>query len=334
MGARLPDGRYMDDRGKVHRNYNDAKAEAKTLRARANTEQLLARAQEQYQVANDQAARDQRNKGLLGWIPGAGWAYDRSLEQQLNDKAYAAEAVRARQGQMEIYRQRMGEGGSLPTYAPEPSTEVLSALSSEDVSRGGRTWQAHVSPASQARESEARRMHQQYASKEYWSTEEGKALQALAMQDKVPSKDLSSFYQAQRAVGGANVDEVIAAQGYTGDMAEWARRHPDLALREYIKDHPSGYSNDPQLGALPVNYEENVSSWEKEGKQFDQGVMQFRDLKKYPMAGSTEVTVTAPSAGPNNDANRQQLQGVQPVGQQAAAGRGNPWVRVYRNGGN
>jgi len=99
---------------------------------------------------------------------------------------------------------------------------------------------AYGDPAARARESEQRRMMQQYASKEYWNTEQGKAMKDLALQDKYKGDNLAGYYAAQRALGEGSIDEIIQGMGYTGAMAEWARANKGMALREYMKKFPAG----------------------------------------------------------------------------------------------
>lgn len=105
---------------------------------------------------------------------------------------------------------------------------------------------AYGDPAERARESEMRRMMQQYASKEYWATEEGKAKRDLALQDRYEGKDLAGYYGAQKAVGIGGFDEVIsgleqrdARYAKGGDLRAWAEANKDLALREYLKQFPA-----------------------------------------------------------------------------------------------
>ncbi len=99
---------------------------------------------------------------------------------------------------------------------------------------------AYGDPAARARESEQRRMMQQYASKEYWNTEQGKAMKDLALQSEYKGDNLADYYAAQRAVGEGSIDEIIQGMGYTGAMADWARANKGMALREYLKRFPGG----------------------------------------------------------------------------------------------
>lgn len=103
-------------------------------------------------------------------------------------------------------------------------------------------------PAARAREAEQRRMMQQYASKEYWDTEQGKAMLSLGQQMSAP-KDakLADYYGAQRAVGIGSMGEILEGLASVddrykegGDLRKWAEANQGLALREYNKRFPGG----------------------------------------------------------------------------------------------
>jgi hypothetical protein len=128
----------------------------------------------------------------------------------------------------------IGAGKVEPDRKPEPPAPGLAPPD------------AYGDPAERARESEMRRMMQQYASKEYWATEEGKAKRDLALQDRYEGKDLAGYYGAQKAVGIGGFDEVIsgleqrdARYAKGGDLRAWAEANKDLALREYLKQFPA-----------------------------------------------------------------------------------------------
>jgi hypothetical protein len=91
-------------------------------------------------------------------------------------------------------------------------------------------------------------MMQQYASKEYWDTEQGKAMMALGQQQTAP-KDakLADYYTAQRAVGIGSMGEILEGLASVddrykegGDLRKWAEANQGLALREYNKRFPGG----------------------------------------------------------------------------------------------
>lgn len=102
--------------------------------------------------------------------------------------------------------------------------------------------------AARARESEQRRMMQQYASKEYWDTEQGKAMLSLGQQMSAPQDaKLADYYGAQRAVGIGSMDEILSGLASVddrykegGDLRQWAQANQGLALREYNKRFPGG----------------------------------------------------------------------------------------------
>ena len=81
-------------------------------------------------------------------------------------------------------------------------------------------------------------MRQQYApGADIWSTDEGKAILNAAKTNRYGGKasGLAEFNTQQRQAGiGAN-PEIIEALGYEGNMAEWAKANPALAMREYNK---------------------------------------------------------------------------------------------------
>lgn len=338
MGAKLSDGRYRGDNGKIYRNYNDALAESRTRQNRATQEALLDQSRRYYQDANDQAYRDQRNKNWFGWIPGAGWAYDRSLERSLNDKAAAAEAIRAREGQLAIYKAAMGEGAAPPTIDRIPGAPALPPAPASGPGPGQSAPVAYGDPAARAREAEQRRMMQQYASKEYWDTEQGKAMKDLAMQDRYEGKDLAKFYQAQQAVGTGSIGEIVSAMGYTGDMEKWARANKDLALREYLKKNPKGFSNDPSMGALPKGYENNLATYEAHGApQISVDQLMQGQVEQARQEGFSDEQILAQLKAPQmglpignkpgaiavvNNEKMQQLQSVVPQAAATGAGEG------------
>ena len=244
MGYKLPDGRYVDDRGKIHKNYNDALAESRT-RERFELERDMMRKSNQHLagVKNDQLVTA-REKRYLGWIPGLGAGYDRRLEQLANDEEYARTALNARVSQMGSTQARMGLISVPPNVEAPPDPEQ--ETTAPEVAPGLTRPDTYGDPAERARESEMRRMMQQYASKEYWATEEGKAKRDLALQDRYEGKDLAGYYGAQKAVGIGGFDEVIsgleqrdARYAKGGDLRAWAEANKDLALREYLKQFPA-----------------------------------------------------------------------------------------------
>lgn len=102
----------------------------------------------------------------------------------------------------------------------------------------------NLSDDSNSRDSALTSMQQQYApGADIWSTDEGKAILEAAKTNSYggDAAGLAQFNTQQRQAGiGAN-DEIIDALGYTGDMAEWAKANPSLAMREYNKKFGNSY---------------------------------------------------------------------------------------------
>jgi hypothetical protein len=138
-------------------------------------------------------------------------------------------------------------GANWPVGVPKPGT-VADPATWPSGAPGQGAPVAYGDPAARARESEQRRMMQQYASKEYWDTEQGKAMLSLAQQSSAP-KDakLADYYEAQRGVGIGSMNEILEGlasvdQRYAegGDLRKWAEANQGLALREYNKRFPGG----------------------------------------------------------------------------------------------
>jgi len=96
----------------------------------------------------------------------------------------------------------------------------------------------NLSDDSNSRNSALTSMQQQYApGADIWSTDEGKRILEAAKTNSYggEASGLAEFNTQQRQAGiGAN-DEIIEALGYEGNMAEWAKANPALAMREYNK---------------------------------------------------------------------------------------------------
>ena len=90
-------------------------------------------------------------------------------------------------------------------------------------------------------------MQQQYApGADIWSTDEGKGILEAAKTNSYggEASGLAEFNTQQRQAGiGAN-DEIIEALGYEGNMAEWAKANPALAMREYNKKFGNSYEGE------------------------------------------------------------------------------------------
>ena len=138
-------------------------------------------------------------------------------------------------------------GANWPAGVPKPGTAV-DPSTWQSASPGLGAPVAYGDPAARARESEQRRMMQQYASKEYWDTEQGKAMLDLGQQSSAPEgTKLADYYEAQRGVGIGAMDEILEGlasvdQRYAagGDLRKWAEANQALALREYNKRFPAG----------------------------------------------------------------------------------------------
>ena len=98
-----------------------------------------------------------------------------------------------------------------------------------------------------SRDSALTSMRQQYApGADIWSTDEGKAILEAAKTNTYggEASGLAEFNTQQRQAGiGAN-DEIIEALGYEGNMAEWAKANPALAMREYNKKFGNSYEGE------------------------------------------------------------------------------------------
>ena len=98
-----------------------------------------------------------------------------------------------------------------------------------------------------SRDSALTSMRQQYApGADIWSTDEGKAILEAAKTNTYggEASGLAEFNTQQRQAGiGAN-DEIIEALGYEGNMAEWAKAYPALAMREYNKKFGNSYEGE------------------------------------------------------------------------------------------
>lgn len=174
-------------------------------------------------------------------------------------------------------------------------------------------------PAERARESEKRRMMQQYASKEYWEGETGKAMLALGNQSRYTGQDLPGFYKAQDAVGIGSFDEVMGGLAQLdnrykegGDLRKWAEANKALALREYMKRYPQGRSTEPSLGNIELAMKEGRFA-APEGSPDPLG--NGSELK----TGVAPEIVMGPPPGLNAELNRVQTAAIQAVVPQSVA---------------
>ena len=241
MGYKLPDGRYVDERGKVHRNYNDALAESRTRQARQQQETFLKRSLNQYSTANEDLYGQQQLKSTLGWIPGLGQAIDRRMEGFAQRKEDANAAISGHSGQLGIYQRRMGEltpsivqgvdtgggGGETPPAPlrlPPPITSPNTTFQNAD--------------------DEYNRLKAQFGGTT--------GVSQLAGMTSLPTgftptggkqaAGLKDYYAAQQEVGERNIGEIIGGLEYQkgSPMEKWAKANPMLAMREYNKKFPAG----------------------------------------------------------------------------------------------
>lgn len=79
------------------------------------------------------------------------------------------------------------------------------------------------------------------------------AMEEAAMLQRAPTTmPLADYYRAQSATGRANMDQIVSAMGYTGDMEKWARANPMLAQRAYAGQFQGGVPTQGAPGAQPV----------------------------------------------------------------------------------
>ena len=173
----------------------------------------------------DRSEQMRQARGILTGTPAQTWPEQAA---KADPRSWMQAPASDGQGWQGIFGLSVAPAAQAEAATPAPTAPFLGAPD------------AYGDPAERARESEMRRMMQQYASKEYWDTEEGKGMKALGMQDRYQGDDLAGFYTAQRAVGEGSIDEIIQGMGYTGTMADWARANKGMALREYLKKFPSG----------------------------------------------------------------------------------------------
>ena len=243
MGYKLPDGRYVDDSGKVYKNYNDALAEFRTRQARQQQESFLKRSLNRYSTANEELYGQQQLKNTLGWIPGFGQVLDKRMQGLAQTKEDAQAGIIGHSGQLGIYQERMGE--LLPTKPFE--------IRGSDIGGDGRGEQY-------------RQQLSQYTPKAFPMTSEGQftryfgtsemdpffgpssrgagapktaeEMTTLATQQKAPMETpLSTYYRSQSAAGRAEMPAITEGLGYAKGtpLAQWAEANPMLAKRLFEK---------------------------------------------------------------------------------------------------
>ena len=114
MGYQRKDGKYVGDDGKLYANYNDALAQANSLRGRAAVEQALAETQQQISDRQGTLGVHQFLQRNIGAPLGFGGAWD-SGNQSLNKELRGLESQqRVLTNTLNDYRRRMGEGEPVP----------------------------------------------------------------------------------------------------------------------------------------------------------------------------------------------------------------------------
>ena len=252
MGYQRKDGKYVGDDGKLYANYNDALAQANSLRGRAAVEQALAETQQQISDRQGTLAVHQFLQRNIGAPLGFGGAYD-SGNQSLNKELRGLESQqRVLTNTLNDYRRRMGEGEPSPDASgrddqgADLDMEFIRSLKDESAKSlpQEQPRSTGLSDDADVRQSALEAMRQQYApSTGIYDTDAGKAMLASAQQAQYTGDQagLADFYANQQKVGAGLSDEIIDAMGYTGGMAEWAKANPALAMREYNKKFANSY---------------------------------------------------------------------------------------------
>lgn len=267
MGYYNAQGKYVGDDGKTYANYNDALAQANTLRGRRNAERALRQTERDIQDTRMTQNVQGVLKNSIGALFGIRGAYDPGLATLGKRLAGQESQQQVLRQTLNDYRRGMGES-SLPGGLSEAAQKSLI-----DGPEGGKARAARIAAESDALVKEARNnpdhplnqlfsqpprrenlsddansrdsaltsMQQQYApGADIWSTDEGKAILEAAKTNTYGGKDqgtLAEFNTMQRQAGiGAN-PEIIEALGYEkgSPMETWAKAHPALAMREYNK---------------------------------------------------------------------------------------------------
>ena len=247
MGYKLPDGRYVDERGKVHRNYNDALAESRTRQAEITmpTPTIAESARSLGNSFNNLFGLVKPIRKAVSGIIDPETAYaNQWYNQGTTDRQYSRPIGPTR----DIYEQP-GVGyfdrGSGRFLGPGSATTIRGA----DIGGDGRGEQY-------------RQQLSQYAPKAFPMTAEGQQeryfgtpemnyvfgaqtgkgpktaeeMSALASQAKAPTtSSLSDYYRAQSAMGRVNQADIQKMYADRPDLQKWAAANPMLAQREFIK---------------------------------------------------------------------------------------------------
>ena len=270
MGYYNKQGKYVGDDGKTYANYNDALAQSNSLRGRRSAERALSQTERDIQDTRMTQNVQGVLKNSIGALFGIRGAYDpglATLDKRLAGQESQQQVLRQT---LNDYRRGMGES-SLPGGLSEAEQRALIDGPEGAAARVGRiraesdelVRKARLNPGdpyhqlfsqeprrenlsddSNSRDSALTSMQQQYApGADIWSTDEGKAILEAARTNSYggDAAGLAQFNTQQRQAGiGAN-DEIIEALGYEGNMAEWAKANPSLAMREYNKKFGNSY---------------------------------------------------------------------------------------------
>lgn len=163
---------------------------------------------------------------------------------------------------------RPAPSATLATLSTPPERAQLEERNRMLQQAGG----ANISQRLVPTEAQAQAINRRYASPEYWQSDAGKSMLALADGDKASEKSsLADLYEAQRAVGIGARDEIVSGltAGLDAQKAEaiktWATANPALALREFQKRFPKGEATtgpDPAEGSprpLPAGTAETTA---------------------------------------------------------------------------
>jgi hypothetical protein len=224
---------YKGDDGKLYTDYNAARVAAEDRRNAATLQGIEDFFKRDRQSIEDFFKRDRQRGGVGAVFP------DPKRPPAAPASAGLPSPTNLNAGM---------SGKNWPAGVPEPGTAVDPKTWVASVAPGQGAPDPYGDPAARARESEQRRMMQQYASKEYWDTEQGKAMLSLGQQMSAPQDTkLADYYGAQRAVGIGSMDEILSGLASVddrykegGDLRQWAQANQGLALREYNKRFPGG----------------------------------------------------------------------------------------------
>ncbi len=321
MGYQRKDGKYVGDDGKLYANYNDALAQANSLKGRAAVERALADTEQQISDRQGTLGVHQFLQQYIGKPLGFAGAYE-SGTQSLNKELRGLESQqRVLNNTLNDYRRRMGEGEPVPDASGRDDQgadlDMKFIRSLKDETANSLPQQlprsTGLSDDADVRQSALEAMRQQYApSTGIYDTDAGKAMLAAAQQNQFSGDgNLADYYSNQQKVGAGLTDEIIGAMGYEGAMAEWAKANPALAMREYNKKFANSYE-----GTGPG----------------DEAIQQAMDQGQFfPSEGSPNPLGETGQARESNTAQTAQQQPVTAQAGAKLAGRGMDLFKQYMN---